>query len=89
MKYLTAVTSLFLITGCASTNNGYQQYLDQSSKIQQSINASEAACLLVLAEAVKSADNVVKAAIFTQIDRCKKEPPRIDPPPRRLLDFFN
>lgn len=83
-KYLLIVTSTVLV-GCASTNE-YQQYIESTSKIQQSINASEAACLLVLAEAIKTADPIVKAAISAQIDKCKKEPPKINPP-RNWLGF--
>jgi len=83
MKIALLATSLIL-TGCASTAE-YQSYIDQSSRIQQSINASEAACFLVLAEAMKTADAIAKTAISTQIDKCKKEAPKIDPPTRNWL----
>lgn len=85
-KYL--LVSLIALSGCASTNE-YQQYLDATSKIQQAQNASEAACLLVLAEAIKTADPVIRAAISVQIDKCKKDAPRIDPPNRGILGIFN
>lgn len=87
-KYLIIGISLVL-AGCASTGKEYQQYIESTSKIQQSINASEAACLLVLAEAIKTADPIIKAAISAQIDKCKKEPPRIEPPNRGILGIFN
>lgn len=84
MKTVITLTIGLILTGCASTGE-YQSYIDQTTKIQQSINASEAACFLVLAEAMKTADAIAKTAISTQIDKCKKEPPKIDPPTRNWL----
>ena len=57
MKKYLLLPVFIVLTGCASTNE-YQQYLDATSKVQQAQNASEAACLLVLAEAMKTANPV-------------------------------
>lgn len=79
MKRLTLL-SLFVIalTGCASKD--YQVYAESTVKLVQGSNASESACLLVLAEGVKGGDNSTKTAISTQIEKCKKEIPKIEPP---------
>ena len=84
MKILQSVALVALLTGCASTAD-YQSYVEQSSRIQQAINASEAACFLVLAEAMKTADSSAQTAISTQIEKCKKEPPKIEPPTKNWL----
>jgi len=86
MKSLTLLTASLILAGCASTND-YQTYIDHTSRVQQSINASEAACFLVLAEAMKNADTIAKTAISTQIDKCKKEPPKIESPGKNWLGF--
>jgi uncharacterized lipoprotein YmbA len=70
-----------LLSGCA-TNKDYQTYVEHTSKIVNAVNASEAACLLVVAEGVKGGDNSTKTAIVTQIEKCKKDAPKIEPPKR-------
>lgn len=79
MKRLTLL-SLFVValTGCASKD--YQVYAESTVKLVQGSNASESACLLVLAEGVKGGDNSTKTAISTQIEKCKKPIPQIQPP---------
>lgn len=79
MKKLALILSLFL-TACAT--NDYQVYAENTAKLVQASNAAEAACLLVMAEGLKSGDNSTKTMITTQIDKCRKEIPKIDPPKR-------
>jgi len=81
----TVLVSLGLV-GCA-TNKDYQVYAENTSKIVAAVNASEAACFLVVAEGVKSGDNQTKTAVTTQIEKCKKESPKIEPPKRSWLGF--
>lgn len=87
MKSLLILFSVILFTGCATKVNEYQLYVEQTAKIIQATNASEAACMLVVAEGVKSADAATKIAIATQIDRCKKQTPQIQPPKKGLFGF--
>ena len=81
----------FILTGCATSNQyaQYSQYLDQTSKLAASQNAAEAACLLVIAEGIKSSDVNNKAVLISQIDKCRKEPIKIQPPspPKSWLGF--
>lgn len=86
MKKYLLIASALVLSGCASTNKDYQQYIETTTKLQQAINSSESACLLVLAEAMKTADPIMRGAIAAQIDKCRKEPPRIQPP-RNWLGF--
>ena len=79
MKLIAFITfTILALTGCASKD--YQLYAENTAKLVQATNASESACLLVLAEGVKGGDNSTKTAITTQIDRCKKDAPKIEPP---------
>jgi hypothetical protein len=73
------------LSGCATKASDYQVYVEQSSKIVQATNASEAACYLVLAEGLKSGDNSTKTAIATQIERCKRDTPKIEAPKKNWL----
>ena len=82
-----SIVFLLLLTGCASTSSDYKNYVENTSRLQQSVHAAESACLLVLAEAMKTADSVTKISISNQIDKCKKETPRIDPPKKNWLGF--
>lgn len=86
MKKIYLIT-LVLLSGCATKSADYLVYVETSSKLQQSVYASESACLLVLAEAMKTADSATKISISNQIDKCKKELPRIDPPKKNWLGF--
>jgi hypothetical protein len=79
-KMKPALLISLLLTGCATTDPAYLQYLEQTSRLAASQNAAEAACLLVIAEGIKSGDNATKAIIATQIDKCRKEPIKIEPP---------
>jgi len=80
MKLLFIPLILISLTGCSALNKDYQVYAENTAKLIQATNASESACLLVLAEGVKGGDNSTKTAITTQIDKCKKETPKIEPP---------
>lgn len=71
---------LLLLGGCSTMPAGYLEYLEQTSKLAASQNAAEAACLLVIAEGIKNGDNATKAIIASQIDKCRKEPIKIEPP---------
>ena len=75
---ILALTVAVITVGCASKD--YQLYAENTSKMISGTNASEAACFLVLSEASKNADNSTKTALATQIDRCKKDAPKIEPP---------
>lgn len=75
---LISILTVFL-AGCA-TGKDYQIYAEQTAKIVSAVNASEAACFLVVAEGVKSGDNSTKTAITTQIEKCKKDTPKIEAP---------
>jgi hypothetical protein len=79
--------NLLMLSGCATTSSDYLSYMETSSRLQQSVYATESACLLVLAEAMKTADAATKIAISNQIDKCKKDLPRIDPPRKNWLGF--
>lgn len=68
-----------LLSACA-TNNDYQTYVEHTAKMVTAVNASEAACFLVVAEGVKGGDNSTKTAITSQLEKCKKETPKIEPP---------
>lgn len=72
-----------LLVGCATTaGSNYHLYLEQTSKLAASQNAAEAACLLVIAEGMKNSKEDSSKVIFaSQIDRCRKEPIKIQPPP--------
>jgi hypothetical protein len=76
---ILALTVAVITVGCA-TNKDYQLYAENTSKMISGTNASEAACFLVLSEASKNADNSTRTALATQIDRCKKDTPKIEPP---------
>ncbi len=78
------ITLACLLTGCA-TSNQYSQYLEQTNRLAASQNAAEAACLLVIAEGIKTADANSKALLVTQIDKCRKEPIKLEPPKKNWL----
>jgi|GEM_PF-3671644 len=86
MKLLLLIGAALLVTGCA-TNKDYQIYAENTSKIVTAVNASEAACYLIVAEGVKSGDNSTKTAITTQLEKCKKQAPKIEPPKKNWLGF--
>ncbi len=70
-----------LLTGCATTvDANYLQYLEQTSRLAASQNAAEAACLLVIAEGMKTGDIGSKAVLANQIEKCRKEPIKPQPP---------
>lgn len=69
-----------MLVACATPDANYLQYLDQTSRLAASQNASEAACLLVIAEGMKNSDANSKALLSSQIDKCKREPIKIVPP---------
>lgn len=79
MKSIIICVSLIL-TGCSTVPAGYNQYLEQTSKLAASQNAAEAACLLVIAEGMKTGDASSKAVLASQIDKCRKDPIKIEPP---------
>lgn len=85
MKILIISSLALAATGCSALNKDYQHYVEQTGKIVQATNASEAACLLVLAEGIKGGDNSTKTAITTQVEKCKKETPKIEPPKKNWL----
>lgn len=87
MKSIILLVALAGLTGCATKVNEYQIYAEQTAKIVQATNASEAACFLVVAEGVKGGDNSTKTAITTQIEKCKKNTPKIEPPKKSWLPF--
>lgn len=70
-----------LLTGCATTADvNYIQYLEQTNRLAASQNAAEAACLLVIAEGMKTGDIGSKAVLANQIEKCRKEPIKPQPP---------
>jgi len=79
MKILS-LASLVVLTGCATADPNYLQYLEQTQRQSAGQLAAESACLLVLAEGIKQADNQTKTILASQIDRCRKEPVKIMPP---------
>lgn len=79
---LLVIFSLLLTAGCSSVNPEYLQYLEQTNRLSASQNASEAACLLVIAEGMKNSDASTKALLANQIDKCRKEPIKVAPPKR-------
>jgi hypothetical protein len=85
MKKLIFILLGLAVSGCSALNKDYQTYAEHTSKIISATTASEAACMLVLAEGVKSGDNSTKTAISTQIEKCKKDTPKIEPPKRNWL----
>lgn len=87
MKTILLCVFAVLLAGCATRVNEYQIYAEQTAKIVQATNASEAACFLVVAEGVKGGDNSTKTAITTQIEKCKKAVPQIQPPKKSWLPF--
>lgn len=82
---LVILTLAFLISGCAATSNNYTLYLEQTSRLAASQNAAEAACLLVIAEGIKTSDANNKALLASQIDKCRKDPIKIEPPKKNWL----
>ncbi len=80
------ITLAFALTGCA-TSNQYSQYLEQTNRLAASQNAAEAACLLVIAEGIKTSDANSKALLVTQIDKCRKDPIKLEPPRKNWLGF--
>jgi PBP1b-binding outer membrane lipoprotein LpoB len=81
------VLLVLILSGCSTVPQGYSQYLEQTSKLSASQNAAEAACLLVIAEGMKSGDPSFKAVLASQIDKCRKDPIKIEPPKRNWLGF--
>lgn len=77
-KIILVLPISLMLVGCAT--NDYQIYAENTSKMVMGANASEAACFLVLNEAAKTADNSTKTALASQIDKCKKDIPKIEPP---------
>lgn len=86
MKVLSLVSVALLTAGCAA-NKDYQVYAENTGKIVAAVNASEAACYLVVAEGVKTGDNSTKTAITSQLEKCKKQMPKIEPPKKNWLGF--
>jgi hypothetical protein len=86
MKALLSIVAALVTTGCA-TNKDYQIYAENTSKMVAAVNASEAACFLVVAEGVKGGDNSTKTAITSQVEKCKKQTPKIEPPKKNWLGF--
>jgi PBP1b-binding outer membrane lipoprotein LpoB len=79
MKTIT-LAAFLLLTGCATADANYLQYLEQTGRLTASQNAAEAACLLVIAEGMKTGDSSTKAVLSSQIDKCKKETIKLVPP---------
>lgn len=84
-RLITVTAGAVFITAC--TSNDYQLYVDSTSKIIMATAASEAACLLVINEAGKTADNYTKFALASQLDKCRRDPPKIEPPKKNWFGF--
>jgi hypothetical protein len=82
---LAIIPLTFALTGCVTTSGQYSQYLEQTNRLAASQNAAEAACLLVIAEGIKTADPNGKALLVSQIDKCRKEPIKLEPPKKNWL----
>lgn len=88
MKKISLVFMLML-SGCASMTSyetDYSKYLEQSTKLIAAQRATEAACLLVVAESLKN-PNTQAPMVIANIDRCKSPPIELRPPQRNWLGF--
>jgi hypothetical protein len=85
MKLPILISLAVILGGCATRD--YQLYAEQTAKIIQANSAAESACFLVIAEGLKAGDNSTKTAITTQLDKCKKESIKIEPPKKNWLGF--
>lgn len=85
MRLPLLIAAALATAGCATKD--YQMYAEQTAKIIQANSASEAACYLVVAEGIKSGDNSTKTAITTQIEKCRKDSIKIEPPKKNWLGF--
>jgi len=85
MKLPVLVSLVAVLGGCATKD--YQLYAEQTAKIIQANSAAESACFLVMAEGLKAGDNSTKTAITTQLEKCKKESIKIEPPKKNWLGF--
>lgn len=76
-----------MLSGCATYDANYSQYLELTNRLASSQNAAEAACLLVIAEGIKNGDPSTKVLLSSQIEKCKRDPIKVNPP-RNWLGFY-
>lgn len=83
MKFIL-FCGLFLLTGCATTNN-YAEYIEAHKAISKDSTMSEIACYNTVVEGMKSSDNTTKTAAMALMAQCKKQKIEIEPPKKNIL----
>jgi uncharacterized lipoprotein YajG len=81
---LIFLSSVLLLTGCATTNN-YSDYIEAHKSISKDVTMSEIACYNTVTEGMKSSDNTAKTAAMALMAQCKKQKADIEPPKKNWL----
>lgn len=85
MKKIILLSSLLVLTGCASSSN--QLYYDAAKSISKDNTVAQTACWAAIGEIAKGGDAGARVGAIALADRCKNETVRVAPPQRNWLGF--
>lgn len=84
MKKIVLLTTLFLITGCATANKD-QLYYDAAKSLSKDQTVTQSACWAAVGEIAKTGDNSVKIGAIALAEKCKAEGIKLVPPKTNWL----
>lgn len=86
MKTFIIISSIFVLTGCATTSKD-QMYYDAAKSISKDNTVSQTACWAAIGEIAKGGDNSAKVGAISLAEKCKNSPVTLEPPKRNWLGF--
>lgn len=84
MKRIVLLSSLLLLTGCATANKD-QLYYDAAKSLSKDQTVTQSACWAAVGEIAKSGDNSVKIGAIALAEKCKAEGVKLVPPKTNWL----
>jgi len=84
MKKVILLSSLILLTGCASKD---QLYYDAAKAVSKDNTMSQTACFSAVTEIAKGGDSVTKVGAIALAEKCKNSVINVAPPPRNIFGF--
>lgn len=85
MKTIVILSSILLLSGCASSSN--QLYYDAAKSISKDNTVTQTACWAAISEIAKSGDAGARVGAIALAEKCKNETVRVTPPQRNWLGF--
>lgn len=86
MKTFILISSIFVLTGCATASKD-QMYYDAAKAISKDNTVSQTACWAAISEIAKNGDNSAKVGAISLAEKCKNNTSTLAPPQRNWLGF--